>query len=69
MRKGGEMEKVLIVLAGLAIGSLMAAGIVGFLALYGTLPLHVHIALAMVGAILSIAANAGTIIYIVSRRA
>jgi len=59
----------LIVLAGLAIGSLMAAGIVGFLALYGTLPLHVHIALAMVGAILSIAANAGTIIYIVSRRA
>jgi hypothetical protein len=63
------MEKVLIVLAGLAIGSLMAAGIVGFLALYGTLPLHVHIALAMVGAILSIAANAGTIIYIVSRRA
>ena len=63
------MEKVLIVLAGLAIGSLMAAGIVGFLALYGTLPLHVHIALAMVGAILSIAANAGTIIYVVSRRA
>lgn len=63
------MEKVLIVLAGLAIGSLMAAGIVGFLALYGTLPLHVHIALAMVGAILSLAANAGTIIYIVSRRA
>jgi len=35
---------------------------------HGTLPLHVHIALAMLGAILSIAANAGVIIYLTSRK-
>jgi hypothetical protein len=62
------MEKILMVLAALGIGVLMTAGVVGFLALYGVLPLHVHIALAMVGAILSIGANAGTIIFLVSRK-
>ena len=62
------MAKALIVLAALGIGVLMVAGVVGFLALYGTLPLHVHIALAMLGAILSIAANAGVIMYLISRK-
>lgn len=62
------MAKALIVLAALGIGVLMVAGVVGFLALYGTLPLHVHIALAMLGAILSIAANGGVIMYLISRK-
>lgn len=62
------MRKALIGLAALAIGLLIAAGVVGFLALYGKLPLHIHIALAMPGAILSIAANAGVIIYVVSHK-
>ncbi len=60
------MTRALIVLAALGIGVLLAAGVAGFLALYGALPLHVHIALAMLGAILSIAANAGVIIYLIS---
>ena len=62
------MTRALIVLAALGIGVLLAAGVVGFLALYGSLLLHVHIALAMLGAILSIAANAGVIIYLTSRK-
>ncbi len=62
------MRKALIGLASLAIGLLISAGVVGFLALYGKLPLHIHIALAMLGAILSIAANAGVIIYVVSHK-
>ena len=62
------MTRALIVLAALGIGGLLAAGVVGFFALYGTLPLHVHITLAMLGAILSIAANAGVIIYLTSRK-
>ena len=69
MDTGGEKTtRALIVLAALGIGVLLAAGVVGFLALYGTLPLHVHIALAMLGAIPSIAANAGVIIYLTSRK-
>jgi hypothetical protein len=69
MDTGGEkMTRALIVLAALGIGVLLAAGVVGFLALYVTLPPHVHIALAMLGAILSIAANAGVIIYLTSRK-
>ncbi|MFQ5847118.1 MAG: hypothetical protein ACE5IQ_05510 [Candidatus Methylomirabilales bacterium] len=62
------MTKALIVLAALGIGVLMTAGVVGFLALYGKLPLHMHIALAMLGAILSIPANEGVIIHLVSKK-
>lgn len=62
------MKKTLIVLAVLGIGILVTAGVVGFLALFGKLPLHVHIALAMLGAILSIAANVGVIIHMVSQK-
>lgn len=60
------MKKVLIVLAALGTALLMTAGVVGFLALFGKLPLHLHIALAMLGAILSIAANVGVIVHLVS---
>ncbi|MCI0483157.1 MAG: hypothetical protein L0Y78_01095 [candidate division NC10 bacterium] len=60
------MTRALIVLAASGILVLLAAGVAGFLALYGALPLHVHIALAMLGAILSIAANAGVIIHLIS---
>jgi len=62
------MNKVLMVLAALGTVILLAAGIVGFLALFGRLPLHMHIALAMLGAILSISANVGIIIYLLSRK-
>lgn len=62
------MKTALIVLAALGIGVLVIAGVVGFLALFGKLPLHVHIALAMLGAILSIAANVGVIIHLMSPR-
>lgn len=62
------MKKTLIVLAALGIVVLMTAGVLGFLALFGTLPLHMHIALAMLGAILSIAANVGVIIHLLSRK-
>ncbi len=62
------MKKALIVLAALGIGLLITAGVVGFLALFGKLPLHVHIALAMLGAILSIAANVGFIIHLISQK-
>ncbi|MFQ5988630.1 MAG: hypothetical protein ACE5K9_01825 [Candidatus Methylomirabilales bacterium] len=62
------MKKALIVLAALGIGVLITAGVVGFLALFGKLPLHVHIALAMLGAILSIAANVGVIIHLISQK-
>lgn len=62
------MKKALIVLAALGIGLLITAGVVGFLALFGKLPLHVHIALAMLGAILSIAANVGVIIHLTSQK-
>lgn len=60
------MKTALIVLAALGIVVLVTAGVVGFLALFGKLPLHVHIALAMLGAILSIAANVGVIIHFMS---
>jgi hypothetical protein len=62
------MNKVLLVLAALGTVVLLVAGIVGFLALFGRLPLHLHIALAMLGAILSISANVGIIIYLLSRK-
>ena len=62
------MKTALIVLAGLGTVVLVTAGVVGFLALFGKLPLHVHIALAMLGAILSIAANVGVIIHLTSPR-
>ncbi|MFQ5881060.1 MAG: hypothetical protein ACE5I9_01125 [Candidatus Methylomirabilales bacterium] len=62
------MKKTLLVLAALGIGVLLTAGVVGFLALFGKLPLHMHIALAMLGAILSISANVGLIIHLLSRK-
>ncbi|MFQ5658605.1 MAG: hypothetical protein ACE5G5_13775 [Candidatus Methylomirabilales bacterium] len=62
------MKKALMVLAALGTVVLMTAGVVGFLALFGRLPLHLHIALAMLGAILSIAANVGIIIHLVSQK-
>lgn len=62
------MNKVLLILAALGTVVLLTAGIVGFLALFGRLPLHLHIALAMLGAILSISANVGIIVYLLSRK-
>ncbi len=62
------MRKVLLVLAALGTVGLLIAGVVGFLALFERLPLHLHIALAMIGAILSISANVGIIIYLLSRK-
>ncbi len=62
------MTKALIVLAALGTVGLMTAGVVGLLAFFGVLSLYLPVALAVLGATLSIAANVGIIIHLVVRK-